>query len=1039
MARKREYLSLSKATEGPRYHSKDKTPPNFQQLKNLYPSGDDLIPSLRSDFTYVTDQLEAFGDAWGGASGSVSRDDYLNAIAKLRSETTFYFSRLVPYTTTAGTATLKISTYATGTAAIATSTVTGVGTEWMRNAWAGCALLIGATWYLVTAVASDTSMTIDGTATVGAAAYTLYQGWYPGNADFPLSMQEWGNYTLVQAVNPYAPVNKTNISGPWINATNVFGDYDWTSFLDTKTLIGFDGTNFVSQRSTTLYNSTAPQTSWTSRQTSTGAITSLALCGTKWVAIGISNIWESADATGASWTDRKANDPGNPIVIGWDSTNSKFVSVAANGDVYHSTDLSGAWTTVAQATTLIPADYGGGTRPQLIWTGSKMIYAGGDGKVAGEIMTTATVTGSWVAETVTFASGVSDSWLSVASDATNHVMVGRYSGVYHSAGTEWASVSTGLTEPKVVYYTGSEFLLGDSVGQIATSTDGQTWTKIEQTDMTATLIWLVGVAGADPLYAWTSNTGYKGDIATVDEDAEPTDYSPLSLDYRSKCFATLDSWIMLGGVKEWDSDNSIWKYYPNRFRWPGPGTTNDWDGEGAGFLDKPGAGAILDMRGVGHNIVVSEESRLGVLQQLGDIDSPWGYQVLQEDITVISNLLQYQGDVVFVSDGGQLWRSNGSSVTSMGNFDLTEFDDFNSSNVKVWLDYFEKYDCMTVFYPQASGSTHKVYLVNDSGAVTHIELPEWTAADAATAMIPKSVFVSNVPGSEKLYVGYNPDTDNLDHTVTLYLNLGAAIKGTDDIKSGLDSHWHAIIETGDLDLVGEGQTTTLHELELQTHSSGGTVQPDVTAQVKSGNESAWRNGGDSTGTISLASTTATGTGTVFSNIIGINTGTVFTTPQPASRCRVFKHTVAGDTYAQLTLTTDYTITGTSQITLVSGLTSGVNLVVYWDSKPEVKVGVSDYLLGSTSDEMYRITSVTDYNTLVADHAPDATEAVTHLPAGQMDTGDSRRVIATPAKVEDANIKLRIIPRDSASASTRASITGVVIQHQPIDSQERNND
>ena len=1035
--KKRVFVSFVKASESPRSHEKDKTPPQFKSLANLYPSMDDGIPSLRSDFTYDTEQLEAFGDAWVG-SPTESQDDFLNAIVRLRSSTNMYYSRLVPYTTTGGTATLKIDTYTDGTISgtIATSAITGSGTSFLQNAWSGCFLLAGSNMYLIDDVTSDTAMTIDGTLAAGlsGSAYTIYQTWHPANAVFPLSIQEWGNYTMVHAVNPIPPVDKDKICGPFINNTAVFGDYDWTKMsYSLYEHNAYDGTVFVAWWVNTLYYTSDPSTGWTSGQGSVGSINSIVKWGSKWVAAGYADIWESSDATATSWTDRSANDPGSIFALISDGTN--IVGLDISGAIYYSTDLSGAWTTVSAATTGLPSFVNTSVFNVLCYTGTKVIFV--PPKWGTKIYSTEDVTGAWTEESVTFRAGVTNDWfISVATDGTNHVAVGTRD-IYHSASDSWRRISTPLASPACVFHTGTYFLIGDSAGQIAYSADGQSWTALETTDFSSPINSIYGNSGATTIWVGTDYASWKGTSATPTEDPIPSIYSPISTDYRAQCYAAIDAYIMLGGVKEWDEDNSIWKYYPNRFRWPSPGTTNDWDGEGAGFLDKPRGGAILDMRGVGHNILVFEEGRVALLQQLGDLDNPWGYRPI-EDVTLISNPIEDNGGVTFVSEGGQLLRMNGTQVEELGSFDATEFDDWNSGDAKIWLDSFDEYKCYTVFQERAAGLTHKVFLVSSSGAITHIELPEWTAANGTTTMVPKSCFVSKVPGSERLYVGYNPDSNNLDHTVSLYLNIGAAIKGTDYIKSGLDSHWHAIIETGELRLVPEGLTTTMHEIELRTHSAGGTVDPDVAIQVKSSEESSWRSAGDTTGTASITSTTVTGTSTVFSNIIGSDSGTVFTTPQPAARCRVFKHNTVSDAWTTLALTTDYTITAASQITLVAALTANIDLVVYWDSKPDVKLETDDFFLGSTSDEMYRVTAIANYKSATVDHAADATEVVTHLPAGQMDTDDGYRVVATPAKVDGANIKIRIVPRDDASASTRAKVYGMVVNHQPIDSQERKN-
>jgi len=1076
--KKRTYIPLSGASEGPTVHEKEKLPPKWDRLQNLYPSRDDGVPALRSDFTSIaaaTLQLEAFRALWVGGSVADSKDDFLNSVTYLRNEHTVYFSRLIPYTTAAGTATLRISTYTTGTAVVSSgaSAVTGTTTAFLQNVWPGCFIkwTTGGRMYLVSAVTTDTALTIDGTATENeSGAFTIYQTWHPTAGDHKLSIQTWGNYGLVGQALPGRAVDITKVAGPWINRVDLFGAYEWALVSPSSSVIG----SFVWKSGTKNY------------------------CGSKNVedAVLSTGVWSAGgggqgpDGNGGTISFSFKTGAYSEVIDGitWTGTYTEVLisGVAQNtlapirskrktGATTGTVEFFNSWQNIASdgTTTVITTGWDSFTTTDLgtaadNWTRQvKGAPTGGASFfrcVGGVFYSNAR--GSWM--------GTDDpslGWSPVAGLHGAVYVIAGAGGFYAIAGSspvfsadgmsfqritglpDWAEESGGAWHVMHDSTSGLTWLTAHGVAGggagICSTTDGSTWTDYDVSG----IVTATGVAIKTYLTGWafgsSSQIGLVGSFGTylgtpVAPVIPPTmeNFEPISQLYRGKSYASVDSYIVLCGTSEWnvdpeDNDNVGWIHHYRRVRWPSPGTTNDWQGEGAGFLDCPGGSAIIDAAPVGHNVILFEADGIGLLQQLGDLDSAFGYRPLKQNLTKISNVLMLDGAAFFVSEGGQLWTTNGVQVTQVPGFDLTEFEDQWNSTDPVWLDYFETYGCIVVFRPKVAGSEHCAYLVGEEGGqITRIILPEWTGTGAVT-MIPKSVTVSRVPGAERLWVGYNPDSADADYTVSMYLNIGAAITGVDTIKSGTTKRWHAKILSGELRVVPEGQTTRVHEVELRTHSAGGTVEPDVTIRAKNIEDSAWQSAGDSYGTIALDTDSCDGTGTVFSNIIGVSSGSVFTTPQPASRCRFYKLVVATSTYTGLTLTTDYTLTGASQVTLVAALTAGVSLVAFWDSCPSVKVAAEDYILAETSDSMHRITSVTDYDTLVLDwYLASGSEVGKHLPAVQMATDDGYAVLAMPFTMDGANVEIRIIPRNDASASTRAKIYGLTVTHSPLASEER---
>lgn len=1047
--KKRTYIPLSGASEGPTVHEKEKLPPKFKYLKNLYPSRDDRVPSLRSDFTNTaaaTLRLEAFSDGWTSTGGTITKDDFLAAALYLRNTDTVYVSKLLPYTMAGTVETLRISTYTTGTVGLSTSTVTGSGTEFLQNVWPGCFIKFtdSTKMYLITAVASDTSLTIDGTGTteVAGKAYTIYQTWHPTAGNYKLSAQPWGNYYLLGMAIPSKAVDKTIIAGPWINRQDIFGRYTWADiggvgghggahWILSDGAGGYDASNGYSNDDLgTSWATTGGGSSVTiSRGTGTwsdgasGNYDEILIDG---VTKDIEGYIKSEVVNGSGNVVRYADDFNGGVEIG----GTVIVWNALNAYVTDDTSATGVWTKFPSFFIRPPSF----ARDGFIITSQGVIY------------TTNPLTGVWSPPD----GRIREGYVVALGAGLNFARTGAGRLYFSSEGSSWNEMTNLPFDGACISIMPSGGLLyGVWAEGVASTADGTTWQTYDTDELIAVIGSLsgcfAGETDAGDLVVITRNSTYQGTPVAPDLTPSLQNFEPISTNYRSKAYASVDAYVVLCNVSEWnvdpsDATNVGWVNYFRRVRWPSPGTTNDWDGEGAGFLDCPGGSAIIDAAPVGHNVILFEADGLGLLQQLGDLDSPFGYRPLKQNITKVSNALMLDGAVFFVSEGGQLWTCNGVQITQVPGFDLTEFEDWDSDDGPVWLDYFETYGCLTIFRPKVAGSEHCVYLVGEGGGqVTRLILPEWTGSDSVVK-VPKAVFTSRVAGVERLWVSYNVDTTgDADHTPSIYLNTEQAITGVDTIRSGVTERWHAMIQTGELRVVPEGNTTRVHEVELRTHSAGatGSYQPDVTIRAKNVEDTAWVSAGDGYGTIAIDTDSCDGTGTVFSNTVGVSTGseTVWSTQQPAARCRFYK--LSGSTYTGLTLTTDYTITGTSQITLTAALTAGVKLVAFWDSCPPVKVAANDYILAETADSMHKVTSVTDYDTIVLDwYLASGSDTGKHLPAVQMSTGDGYATLGLPFAMDGANVEIRIIPRNNSYAATRAKVYGMTVTHTPLASEER---
>jgi hypothetical protein len=265
-------------------------------------------------------------------------------------------------------------------------------------------------------------------------------------------------------------------------------------------------------------------------------------------------------------------------------------------------------------------------------------------------------------------------------------------------------------------------------------------------------------------------------------------------------------------------------------------------------------------------------------------------------------------------------------------------------------------------------------------------------------------------------VGYSAGgsgyTDKLVTQMALY---GCQQWGTDAFwpVHYYDAHWYSTLETGEIRLVQEGQKASIYGVDLHTSIESNAYfneAPDAIVQMigvgdvdDSGDEK-WTTGGDSNGTISVTTALCSGTGTAWSTLIDYGDGATvaFTTQAAAAKCRVY----LGST-AQV-LDTDYTITGTKQITFTSAPSDGTSVIAYWTGEPRIIVKAGDYI--ETSYGLHRITAITTATQMVLEWFPPATAVGTHLPAQQLSAGEAETQFGLRGTSDRVRFKIHFIPR-----------------------------
>jgi hypothetical protein len=198
-----------------------------------------------------------------------------------------------------------------------------------------------------------------------------------------------------------------------------------------------------------------------------------------------------------------------------------------------------------------------------------------------------------------------------------------------------------------------------------------------------------------------------------------------------------------------------------------------------------------------------------------------------------------------------------------------------------------------------------------------------------------------------------------------------------------------------------------------------TEPPFEILMVRALDQDDWHNLGDSIGTIEVTTSACTGTGTVFSNIIGYGDGStvVYNTPVAASRCQFYVGGVE---------TTQYNITGTSEITFVAPQYQEIK--AYWAGNPIVKVAINDFI--ETPGGFHRIVAIPRYDQLQLEWYPSETLEGTHHPSKLLQHGEYEAVFPINQTLNTLQIRVIILPRDAFDASDVVKVIGFNVVYVP---------
>lgn len=565
-----------------------------------------------------------------------------------------------------------------------------------------------------------------------------------------------------------------------------------------------------------------------------------------------------------------------------------------------------------------------------------------------------------------------------------------------SSGNVYNIVDSGDGLTKLVSFFGKPTALGSANASMIGATCIGAW-KIWHNENMEVLI--AGGEGGDPVvvYAPWISLAYRNSTITT--------YRKIK--YNCATFAVAGSYVVLGAVSDDDG------YRERRVRWSVPGTFDTWSGEGAGFADLPGHGRIVSLVTIEPNVVVFEEHRIGLLAPRGIIDEPWSYRVVAEGIRTVSNPVRVSDKVYFIADDGLLYFTNGVSVERVQTgFDATKFSDFTSTT-RLCMAYDENTQSLVIL---DAGST-EAHLVNpQTGTWTTWDLPRIGGSG------PDMVFTTSGADAPTLCFAYNA-LDSSSNLVVASAQYGTAPRGYDSVASTTE-YWHAEIQTGAIDLTQRGSRTTIRGATLETYASDdSTAPPRVAVQVRSSDTGTWRDAGDANGTMTVGTSSVTGSGTAWSNKIGSGDGatTAFTAPVPGSRCRVYLYDTATGTYTLQTEGADYAVSGNT-ITFSLAPATGTDVYVFWDSEPAVKVSAGDFV--KTSSGIHKVTGITDATTMALDWYPASSTSGIHLPARQMPAGDGEVDVGVDALCDRCEVRIYLKAEDDAGASTIAEVKAI---------------
>jgi len=1077
-----KYFPLVSAKLVGRRHPRDIELPSMKELENAFVSRSDGAITARPDFNMISENITAISNDITFAESDDS-SDYLNsAFGIYGSDSLVWLSRFIPLS---GSSVIACGTYEEGTASVSinSSDVTGSGTEWFKKVWSGCLIEFddNGDYYLIKSVNTNTSITL--TANVDVAhsgvSYKIYKNHQPRHADYKINLQPFTSGMIYSCPTLSVPVNEQYICGPfYASTTSTSTDESWERFEDDSaigvTSAAFNHGMSMAQGDGILWGmyretngmrnfvTTEPYTDWTPQLSfgtlgynanagwmaygGSSSIASGSICSRSIYACGenisgngsiiflndssdpLSTAQGASNTTGEGFRSIAISDDGVIICTSYDNRyyiyytvyGSVFNQVSPESDSWGNPVDLGFWSTVfyVNGQFLLFTFQGMYTSSDgLTWTNTgKLNYyntlgclAYGDGTYAGIRISSG---GSYPSGDIVTFDNTYDS---------------SYSHAHISGITDYYSI----TYRNGKFYVTCKGTIDGSFGYfIYSSPDLLTWTQEYKLDGSP-----LGVMDGISFCTTTNQVVAKiqsgslthpefvvSNVETTTTSFHSAEFAPVSDIYRSVTHSVLDGYVVLIGTREYDDTTKQWRYYPRRIRWSTPLTYNDFSSIGSGAADLDGSGSLLDSRAVNGRIVIFESSAIGSLAPRGYASDPWEYDKIKDNIRTISNPVVVDDVCYFIDDSGLLRATNGITVEAPPfSFDLTEYDDFNS-DTPIWLTYSPELESLAIYNP--SGSGRHVYLIEpEAGTVSRLKIAQLNSEG------PKSVVCVENSSDRRLMISFDVDDSGDGDTTKLavaQLSTGSTITGIDEwtANAGDDTYHNVDLQSPEVYIAPEGSKTGMKHIIARSYTDGTDTDtnPILVVQCKSLEDTAWHDNGDSNGTITVTDSVCTGSGTAWSNIIGAFGGTVYTTPCLATQARIYVGSSAK------TLGTDYTITGTKQITF--GSVTGDTVYAYWENQPEIVVEVGDFI--QTTEGWHRITAVNSATSLTLDHymSSGQTDATaTHHHGTVFPVGDGEVKIGISKLVEGVKLRFLIFHRPDGDA-TVTKLTGFSVGHIP---------
>lgn len=252
------------------------------------------------------------------------------------------------------------------------------------------------------------------------------------------------------------------------------------------------------------------------------------------------------------------------------------------------------------------------------------------------------------------------------------------------------------------------------------------------------------------------------------------------------------------------------------------------------------------------------------------------------------------------------------------------------------------------------------------------------------------------------------------------ISIGEPVTGT-DVITDVSLRRYSQFQTGEYRLVEEGKKCLIKNIFVRLYSNDADANDDppyVILMVKPVDRFEWIY--NSVGSCSTTSSTCTFSVPV-SGLMeeGDASETVFDTPARATKCRIYV-----DDVKQVALT-DYTITGNKEITFISPPGLGAVVRAVWPGQPWLDVHVNDFV--ETSEGFHRITSIDSMYGVSLDWYPVAATSGTHVQGKVAGTGTSETIFPIHSHLNSMQLRVIIIPADTATASSVIKAVGFDVE------------